>query len=162
MATLSLIAAMAENRVIGKDGRMPWHIPGELKIFQQYTMGKVLVIGRKTHESIGRVLPGRTTVIVTRQKDYAVDGAYVAHGLEDALALAENLGKGGEIMIGGGGDLFAQTVDRADFIYLSIIHQSFDGETFFPEWNPGMFREVFRQEIDAVIPYSFVKYARAG
>ncbi|MCM1129893.1 MAG: dihydrofolate reductase [Alistipes senegalensis] len=162
MATLSLIAAMAENRVIGKDGRMPWHIPGELKIFRQYTMGKVLVMGRKTHESIGRVLPGRTTVIVTRQKDYAADGAYVAHSLEEALALAKDLDKDGEIMIGGGGDLFAQTAARADFIYLSIIHQPFDGETFFPAWKTGMFREVFRQEIDAVIPYSFVKYARAG
>lgn len=160
MATLSLIAAMAENRVIGRDGRMPWHIPGELKIFRQYTMGKMLVMGRKTHESIGRVLPGRTTIIVTRQKGYAVDGAHVVHSLEEALALAEGMDRNGEIMIGGGGELFAQTIGRADFIYLSIIHQPFDGETFFPEWKPWMFREVFRQEVDAVIPYSFVKYAR--
>lgn len=160
MATLSLIAAMAENRVIGKDGRMPWHIPGELKIFRQYTTGKMLIMGRKTHESIGRVLPGRTTIIVTRQKDYAVEGAHVAHSLEDALALAQRLDGNGEIMVGGGGDLFAQTIDRADFIYLSIIHRAFDGETLFPAWKPGMFREVFRQEVDAVIPYSFVKYAR--
>lgn len=162
MAIFSLIAAMAENRVIGKDGRMPWHIPGELKIFRQYTTGKILIMGRKTHESIGRVLPGRTTIVVTRQKDYAVEGAYVAHSLEEALALAERMDGNGEIMIGGGGELFAQMVDKADFIYLSIIHQAFDGETFFPEWAPGMFREVFRKEVNAVIPYSFVKYARVS
>lgn len=160
MATLSLIAAMAENRVIGKDGRMPWHIPGELKLFREHTTGKVLVIGRKTHESIGRVLPGRTTIIVTRQRGYAVAGAHVVHSLDEALVLAEGMDRHGEIMIGGGGELFAQTVDKADCIYLSVIHQAFDGETFFPELKPGMFREVFRKEVDAVIPYSFVKYAR--
>lgn len=158
MTTISLIAAMAENRVIGKDNQMPWHIPGELKIFKEYTTGKILIMGRKTHESIGRVLPDRTTVIVTRQKDYAVPGAHVVHSLDEALKLAKTLG--GEIMIGGGGELFAQTLDMADFMYLSVIHAAFDGETYFPPWSPESFREVSRKEVDASIPYSFIVYER--
>ena len=156
--TISLIAAMAENRVIGKDGQMPWHIPGELKIFRELTVGKVLIIGRKTHESIGRVLPDRTTVIVTRQKDYEVFGAHVVHSMEDALALAGKIG--GEIMIGGGGELFAQTLEIADLMYLSIIHAVFEGDACFPEWSADDFREVSRREVDASIPYSFVVYER--
>lgn len=156
--TISLIAAMAENRVIGKAGQMPWHIPGELKIFKEYTVGKVLIIGRKTHESIGRVLPDRTTIIVTRQKDYKVPGASVVHSLEEALALAGKIG--GEIMIGGGGELFEQILDRADFMYLSVIHASFDGETVFPEWPQDAFREISRKEVNASIPYSFIIYER--
>ncbi len=158
MTTISMIAAMAENRVIGKDGQMPWHIPGELKIFRDHTMGKILILGRKTHESIGRVLPGRTTIIVTQQKDYKVEGAYIAHSLEEALNLAENLGQ--EIMIGGGGEIFSQALDKADRMYLSIIHAHFEGETYFPEWSPENFQEVSRKEIEASIPYSFVVYER--
>ncbi len=158
MTTISLIAAMAENRVIGRDNQMPWHIPGELKIFKEHTTGKILIMGRKTHESIGRVLPGRTTIIVTRQKDYAVPGAHVVHSLDEALTLAKTLG--GEIMIGGGGELFAQTLEMADFMYLSVIHATFEGETYFPQWPPEAFREVSRKEVDASIPYSFIVYER--
>lgn len=158
MGTISLIAAMAANRVIGRDGQMPWRIPGELKIFREHTTGKILIMGRKTHESIGRVLPDRTTVIVTRQEDYEVPGAQVVHGMDDALALAERLG--GDVMIGGGGELYAQTLEMADFVYLSIIHADFEGDTFFPELPPGVFREVSRREVDAAIPYSFVIYER--
>lgn len=155
---ISLIAAIAQNRVIGKDGQMPWHIPGELKIFREYTMGKVLIIGRKTHESIGRVLPGRTTVIVSSQKDYQVPGAHVVSSFEAALKFAQTIG--GEIMIGGGGDIFLQAIEKADCMYLSIIHADFDGDTYFPEWSSDTFHEVSRKEIDAVIPYSFVVYER--
>lgn len=158
MTTISLIAAMAENLVIGKDNQMPWHIPGELKIFKEHTTGKILIMGRKTHESIGRILPNRTTIIVTRQKDYAVPGAHVVHSLDEALALAKTLG--GEIMIGGGGELFAQTLEMADFMYLSIIHANFEGETYFPQWSPEAFREVSRSEVEASIPYSFIIYER--
>jgi len=149
---------MAENRVIGKNNKMPWHIPGELKIFRDHTMGKTLILGRKTHESIGRVLPGRTTIIVTRQKDYQVEGAYTAHSLDEALTLARSLGK--DIMIGGGGEIFAQALNQATRIYLSIIHASFEGETYFPEFSLAVFQEISREEIEAVIPYSFVIYER--
>ncbi|MDR0934524.1 MAG: dihydrofolate reductase [Burkholderiaceae bacterium] len=155
---ISLIAAMAENRVIGKDGKMPWHIPGELKIFREHTAGKVLILGRKTHESIGRILPDRTTIIVTREKDYEAPGAHVVHSVDDALALAGKLG--GEIMVGGGGEIFSQMLGKADFMYLSIIHADFDGDAWFPEWPPEAFREVSRKEVEASIPYSFVIYER--
>ncbi len=157
--TISHVVAMAENHVIGKDGQMPWHIPGEQKIFKNLTVGRVLVLGRKTHESIGRVLPDRTTVIVTRQKDYKVPGAYVVHSVGEALALAKELGND-DIVIGGGGELFAQTMPITDRIYLTVVHRSFDGETVYPELPEGQFIEVSRKEVDASIPYAFIEYHR--
>ena len=155
---VSLVAAVAQNRVIGLDGRMPWHIPGELALFRELTTGRILVIGRKTHESIGRVLPDRTTVIVTRQRDYEVPGAHVVFSVDEAFALAKRLG--GDVVVGGGSELYAQTLEMADRLYLSHIHASFDGDTFFPEFSAGEFREVSRREVDASIPYSFVTYER--
>ena len=147
---------MAENRVIGKNGRMPWHIPGEQKIFRNLTVGKALILGRKTHESIGRVLPDRTTIIVTRQPDYHVDGAYVVHSVQEGLDLAGRLGFD-QVVIGGGGELFAQTLQATDRIYLSVVHAVFEGETYYPELPDNMFAEISRKEIDASIPYAFVE-----
>ena len=150
------VVAMAENRVIGKNGRMPWHIPGEQKIFRNLTVGKALILGRKTHESIGRVLPDRTTIIVTRQPDYHVDGAYVVHSVQEGLDLAGRLGFD-QVVIGGGGELFAQTLQATDRIYLSVVHTVFEGETYYPELPDNMFAEISRKEIDASIPYAFVE-----
>ena len=157
--TISHVVARAETRVIGKDGQMPWHIPGEQKIFKELTLGRILVLGRKTHESIGRVLPGRTTVIVTRQPGYQVPGAYVVHSVDAALALAKELGND-DIVIGGGGELFAQTLPITDRIYLTVVHRSFDGETVYPEMPEGQFVEISRKEIEASIPYAFIEYHR--
>ena len=150
------VVAMAENRVIGKNGRMPWHIPGKQKIFRNLTVGKALILGRKTHESIGRVLPDRTTIIVTRQPDYHVDGAYVVHSVQEGLDLAGRLGFD-QVVIGGGGELFAQTLQATDRIYLSVVHAVFEGETYYPELPDNMFAEISRKEIDASIPYAFVE-----
>ena len=150
------VVAMAENRVIGKNGRMPWHIPGEQKIFRNLTVGKALILGRKTHESIGRVLPDRTTIIVTHQPDYHVDGAYVVHSVQEGLDLAGRLGFD-QVVIGGGGELFAQTLQATDRIYLSVVHAVFEGETYYPELPDNMFAEISRKEIDASIPYAFVE-----
>ena len=150
------VVAMAENRVIGKNGRMPWHIPGEQKIFRNLTVGKALILGRKTHESIGRVLPDRTTIIVTRQPDYHVDGAYVVHSVQEGLDLAGRLGFD-QVVIGGGGELFAQTLQATDRIYLSVVHAAVEGETYYPELPDNMFAEISRKEIDASIPYAFVE-----
>lgn len=157
--TISHVVAMAENRVIGKDGQMPWHIPGEQKIFKELTVGKALILGRKTHESIGRVLPDRVTIIVTRQKDYEVPGAHIVHDINQALQLAKELGKD-DIVIGGGGELFSQTLPLAEKVYLSIVHADFDGETFYPELPVDLFVEKSRKEIDASIPYAFVEFER--
>lgn len=157
--TISHVVAMAENRVIGKDGQMPWHIPGEQKIFKELTVGKALILGRKTHESIGRVLPDRVTIIVTRKTDYAVPGAHVVHDINQAFDLAKQLGKN-DIVIGGGGELFSQTLPVTDKVYLSIVHADFDGETFYPELPEREFVEKTRREIDASIPYAFVEFER--
>ena len=155
---MSIVVAMAENRVIGRQGKMPWHIPGELKIFRQRTTGKNLIMGRKTHESIGRVLPDRTSIIITRQKDYAVPGAHVVHSLDEALALARKLG--GDIVVGGGAELYEQTLAMVDVIHLTLVHAEFDGETLFPEISPDQFREVSRTAIEASIPYTLITYER--
>ncbi len=157
--TISHVVAMAENYVIGKDGKMPWHIPGEQKIFKNLTVGKILILGRKTHESIGRVLPDRTTIIVTRQKDYTVTGAYVVHSIDEALVLAEQL-ENNEIVIGGGGELFAQTLPITDRIYLTVVRRSFEGETVYPKLPKDQFVEISRKEVDASIPYTFIEYHR--
>ena len=150
------VVAMAENRVIGKNGQMPWHIPGEQKIFRNLTVGKALILGRKTHESIGRVLPDRTTIIVTRQPGYHVEGAYVVHSVKEGIDLAGKLGFD-KVVIGGGGELFAQTLPMTDRIYLSIVHAVFEGETYYPELPDNMFAEISRKDIDASIPYAFVE-----
>ena len=150
------VVAMAENRVIGKNGQMPWHIPGEQKIFRNLTVGKALILGRKTHESIGRVLPDRTTIVVTRQPEYRVEGAYVVHSVQEGIELAGKLGFE-HIVIGGGGELFAETLPMTDRIYLSIVHAIFEGETYYPDLPDNMFAEISRKEIDASIPYAFVE-----
>jgi len=155
---MSIVVAMGENRAIGNKGEIPWRIPGEQKIFRRLTIGKVLILGRKTHESIGRLLPDRTTIVVTRQKEYQAPGAHVVHSLQDALALAKQIG--GDIAIGGGGELFKETLPLADVIYLTTIHADFEGDAFFPELPPGQFREVSKEEVDASIPYAFAVYER--
>lgn len=158
---ISHVVAMSENRVIGKNGQMPWHIPGEQKIFRDLTVGKALIMGRKTHESIGRVLPDRTTIVVTRQKNYHIPGAHVVHSVEEGIALAKKL-KLEEIVIGGGGELFAQTLPITDKIYLTVVYAVFEGETLYPELPDSLFREKSRKEIDASIPYAFVEFERIG
>ncbi|HEX2827950.1 MAG TPA: dihydrofolate reductase [Burkholderiales bacterium] len=134
---LSLIVAMARNRVIGANNRIPWHLPNELKLFKQLTMGHHIVMGRRTYESIGRLLPGRTTVIVTRQKDYAVPGAIVAHSIEEAIQACAG---DDEIFVIGGADLFRETLPVADRLYLTTVDAEPAGDTFMPaldmtEWK---------------------------
>src|SRR5512145_813795 len=115
---VSVIVAMAKNRVIGANNRIPWHLPNELKLFKSLTMGHHIVMGRRTYESINRLLPGRTTVIVTRQRDYAVPGAVVAHSVSEALEAARG---DDEIFVIGGADLFRETLPVADRIYLTVV-----------------------------------------
>ncbi len=156
---ISHVVAMSKNRVIGKNGQMPWHIPGEQKIFRALTIGKALIIGRKTHEAIGKVLPDRTTIVVTRQDDYDVVGAHVVHNIEDGIALARKLGLE-DIVIGGGGELFAETLPFTDRIYLTVVHAVFDGETTYPVLPNDHFVEISRKDVNASIPYSFIEFER--
>lgn len=130
--TISLIAAMAKNRVIGKDNKMPWHLPADLKHFKNITLSKPIVMGRKTFESIGSPLPGRENIIISRNKDYAIDGCIVVHSIEDALILLADYE---EIMIIGGGFLYSQTIEQANKLYLTFIDLDIDGDTQFPEFE---------------------------
>jgi dihydrofolate reductase len=134
---LSLIVAMAKNRIIGADGRIPWHLPNELQLFKQVTMGHHIIMGRKTHESIGRMLPGRTTVIVTRQRDYAVPGAKIAHTLEAAIAQCAG---DSEVFVIGGGELYRAAMPLADRIYLTVVDAEPAGDTRMPEFDPAEWR----------------------
>jgi dihydrofolate reductase len=129
---ISLVAAMAKNRVIGKDNKMPWHLPADLKHFKSVTMSKPIVMGRKTFESIGRPLPGRENVIISRNNDYAADGCIVVHSIEDALTLLADYK---EIMIIGGGFLYSQIINQTDKLYLTYIDLKIDGDTQFPEFE---------------------------
>jgi dihydrofolate reductase len=128
---LSLIVAMAKNRVIGAKGAIPWRLPSELQLFKRITMGHHIIMGRKTWESIGRLLPGRTTVIVTRQKDYAVPGATIAHSLTDAITKCAN---DDEIFVIGGAELFREALPTADRLYLTLVDAAPEGDTFMPEF----------------------------
>lgn len=127
--TLSLIAAVAENGVIGKDNRLPWRLPADLQHFKRQTINKPIVMGRLTWESLPGVLPQRKHIVVTRNMDYQADGAVVVHSLQAAL---DEAGAVDEIMIVGGGCLYAEALLLADRIYLTRIHQTFEGDAFFP------------------------------
>lgn len=129
---ISLIVAMDEKRGIGLDGHLPWHLPADLKRFKSLTMSHHLIMGRKTYESIGNPLPGRTMIIVTRNPNYQPDGCMVARSLDTAIEFAR-MGMDNEAFIIGGGDLFEQSIDLADRIYLSLIHASLTADVFFPE-----------------------------
>ena len=152
---------MAKNRVIGANGAIPWHLPNELKLFKSLTMGHHIVMGRKTYESIGRLLPGRTTVIVTKQRDYAVPGAIVAHSIEEALAACTN---DDECFVIGGAELFRETLPVADRLYLTVVDAEPAGDTFMPEFDMDRWRETSSQSFAAdekhAHPYRFTVYDR--
>lgn len=138
--SLTLIAAVGRNGVIGDGQDMPWHLPEDLRFFKDTTMGGVLVMGRGTWESIGRALPGRRTIVVTRRTDFTAPGAEVAHSLPEALRLAGD----GEVFIAGGGQLYAQTIGVADRLVLTEVDLSPEGETRFPEVDPDLWQETAR------------------
>jgi dihydrofolate reductase len=159
MKMISAIVAMATNRCIGRDNTLPWRLPADLKRFKQLTMGHTLVMGRKTYESIGRPLPGRTTVVVTRQRDYAPEGVQVAHSLEQALELA----RGDEVFIAGGADLYRQAMAHVRRLYLTRIGRDYEGDTFFPEVDLSGWRLVAEEHHEATAtepPFSFLTYER--
>jgi dihydrofolate reductase len=127
---ISVIVAIAKNNAIGKDNQLLWHLPADMKFFKEKTMGHHIVMGRKTYESIGKPLPGRTTVIVTRNEHYKAEGCIVVHSLKDALTIAKNANDN-EVMITGGAELYKQAEPIADRIYLTEVKGHFDADTFF-------------------------------
>lgn len=131
---ISLMVAHDPNRVIGKDNQLPWHIPEDLAYFKKHTVGKGIVMGRNTFESIGRPLPKRRNIIVTRNTGYKAEGADVVHTLDQAIRLAEEVHE--EVMIIGGAEVFQTVLPKADRLYITLIKTEFEGDTFFPEYGP--------------------------
>ena len=126
---LSCIVAMSENRVIGRDGDLPWHLPADLKRFKQLTMGHHIIMGRKTYESIGRPLPGRTNVVVTRDREYTADGVEVVHSLEEAIERTEG---DDEAFVTGGEAIYRLALPSADRLYVTAVHSDVEGDVYFP------------------------------
>ncbi|XTP52684.1 dihydrofolate reductase [Niallia sp. Krafla_26] len=152
---ISFIVAMDKNRVIGKENQLPWHLPEDLKFFKRVTMGHPIIMGRKTHESIGKPLPGRENIIVTRNKDYKSEGCTVIHSLEDLRQFANQ--KNEEVFVIGGAQLFIETFPIADRLYITEIHHEFDGDTFFPEFNESNWTLVSKEQgvKDEKNPYDY-------
>ena len=151
---LSAIVAMSENRAIGRDNKLLWHLPADLQYFKKTTMGKPVLMGRKTYQSIGRALPGRTNIVITRDAAFAAPGCIVAESIEtalDALSFSE------EVFIIGGAQLFEQLLPRTERLYLTLVHHYFDGDTFFPELNNKEWRELERTDhaADEKNPYAY-------
>lgn len=136
---VSLIVAADLDGTIGRDGKLPWHLPADLRRFKQLTLGHHLVVGRKTYESIGRPLPGRTLLVVSRRADYAPTGVTVVPDPEQALARAAAAGED-ELFVAGGAELYRALLDRADRVYLTRIEAEIEGDTHFPELDPARFR----------------------
>lgn len=164
---VTLIAAVARNGIIGGDNRLLWRLSSDLKRFKALTMGKVLLMGRKTFESIGRPLPGRETIVVTRDRSFAVDGVHVSHSLDDAFEMAASLSAGlgaDEIMVAGGGDIYAQCMDRADRLALTEVDMAPEGDARFPQINPAEWQEISRENHPAgpkdETAHAFVIYHR--
>ncbi len=142
---LSLIAAISQNRVIGNENQLLWHIPEDLRRFKALTLNHPVIMGRKTHESIGRALPKRANIVITRDQSYKVEGCIVTHSLEEAIKVAgsrippEAGRQAGmteeEIFVIGGGQIYKQSINQADKLYLTVVHKDFSGDTLFPDYS---------------------------
>nr|AIA18502.1 Dihydrofolate reductase [uncultured bacterium] len=152
---LSIIVAADENNVIGGHNTLLWHLPADFKRMKELTMGHPLIMGRKTHESIGRALPGRRNIVITHQA-VMYPGCEVVSSLDEALAAVQD-DPPGEVFIFGGGEIYRQAMSKADRIYLTRVHGKFDGDVTFPEISPAQWKEISREDhaADAENPYSF-------
>lgn len=160
---IALIAAMADNRVIGHSNCIPWCLPKDLKHFQQVTTGHPIIMGRKTYDSIGHPLPKRHNIVITRQVGMNIAGCDVVGSLEEALALAKE-DASEQINVIGGGDIYRQALPLADRMYLTIVHGTFEGDTFFPEFSEDEWEVTAREDHEAdtenPYPYTFLTYDR--
>jgi dihydrofolate reductase len=160
---IAIIVATDNNRLIGKDNDLPWKLSADLKYFKQVTMGKPLIMGRKTHESIGRPLPGRKNIIITRDQTFNADGCVVVNSIEAALAECSDAE---EVMVMGGASLYEQFLPKADKLYLTKVDAELTGDTWFPEWQLIQWTELQREDHQAdeknEFDYSFIVYERAS
>ena len=164
---LSVIVAVADNTVMGNGNALPWHLPGDLKYFKRVTLGKPVVMGRKTFESIGRPLPGRTNIVVSRRRDFSATGVEVVSSVSAALDLAATVARSdgeGELMVIGGAAIYALAIPLADRLYVTEVHGSPEGDIFLPEVDWTRWQEISREHHAALEPdsfgYSFVVYDR--
>jgi dihydrofolate reductase len=146
--SLSLIVATSINNAIGKDNKMLWHLPEDFKYFKNTTWGMPIIMGRKTFESIGKALPGRTNIVITNNKAWQAEGAEVAYNLEDAIEQATKT-NATEIFITGGAEIYRQSILKADKIYRTLVHTDIDGDTFFPEIDENVWQKKFEKNIKA-------------
>lgn len=158
---ISIIAAMAGNYAIGLNNQMPWHLSADLKKFKSITMGSPILMGRKTHESIGRALPGRDNIIISRNPDYKQEGCLVFNNMEEAIASCD---KQEEIFIIGGASLYKEMLPKADFLYLTQINKTFEADIFFPVIDKKDWKEIAREDVDndpsVDFTYSFLTLER--
>lgn len=166
---ISLIVAKADNGVIGLDNKMPWHIPAELQYFKARTLGKPIIMGRKTFDSLGRVLPGRPHVVISRSPLSLPENCYPVQSLDAAISTAQRLNRElapqqDEVVVIGGAEIYRQALDRVGRLYITEVHLSPHGDTFFPELNPDDWQEIERKDVpagtDSAIAYSIVTYQR--
>lgn len=151
---ISIIAAMADNRVIGIENRLPWNLPADMKWFRQQTMGKPILMGRKTFDSIGRPLPGRRNIIISRTAGLVVEGCEVVNSIEAALTLCDDAADV-ELMIIGGASFYEQMLPHAQRLYLTLVHAEVEGDAHFPEINFNAWRETSRTDHSADTNNSF-------
>ena len=160
---ISLICAASQNGVIGRDNRLPWRLPADLAHFKRLTTGHHILMGRKTYESIGKPLPNRTSIVITRQTGFQADGCLVAHSLEEALGLCSN---DEELFIIGGAEIYRQALPVADKIYLTRIWHNFEGDTFLFEIDSSIWMETCREDLAPdgknKYAYSFITYERGA
>jgi len=159
--TISLIVAVDENNGIGKNNQLPWHLPADLKHFKTLTTGHPIIMGRKTFESIGKVLPNRRNIVISRQSNYLAEGADVVSSLPDAFDLCEDES---EAFVIGGAQIFEQALSQSNILYLTVIHHQFDADTFFPEidkfkWIKGE-SKTHEPDEKNIYSYTFIKYIR--
>lgn len=161
MTKLAIVVAMDKNRVIGKNNQLPWHLPADLKHFKDVTMGKPIIMGRKTYESIGKPLPGRRNIIISRQKNLTIPGCEIFYSMDSALTA---LKMSEEVMIIGGAMIFQAILPRVTHLYLTIIHHAFEGDVFFPKLVESEWQEVSREDHSPdeknCFAYSFVEMVR--
>lgn len=151
---ISLIVAKSENNVIGKNGELPWYIPEDLQHFKKLTQGNTVIMGRKTYQSIGKSLPNRTNIVITRDRKFNCKDCIVVNTIKEAIRKSD---RDKEIFIIGGGEIYKKSIIFADKIYLTQIHQTIDGDTYFPEIDISIWEEIERENNEG---YSFLTYKR--
>ena len=159
----SIIVAITPEKVIGKKGGgLLWHIPGDMRRFKELTTGHVVIMGRKTYETIGKPLPNRTNIILTRDKNYGAPGCLVVPSLEEALEKAKEI-ENDEIFIMGGGEIYRQAIGKAHKLYLTLVHKNFDGDVFFPDYS-AFKKEVYREEGKSAngLKFTFLELEKSG